>query len=113
MPPKVNVNVELQNHHKLILEIKIDLLNKATSSKLDELLLEIRAKDVKTEILESQVAVLQNTVKLLSAKCDSNDIVVEFHFELIIYRYLLTMKTRQLMMFWLRLGIYSTSASCR
>ena len=37
MPPKVNVNVELQNLHKLILEIKTNLLNKATSSKLDEL----------------------------------------------------------------------------
>ena len=54
------------------MEIKTDL-NKATSSKLDELLLEIRAKDVKTEILESQVAVLQNTVKLLSAKCDRDE----------------------------------------
>ena len=73
MPPKVNVNVELQNLNKLILEIKTDLQNKATSSKLDELLLEIRAKDVKIEILESQVAVLQNTVKLLSAKCDGNE----------------------------------------
>ena len=53
MPPKVNVNVELQNLNKLILEIKTDLQNKATSSKLDELLLEIRTKDVKIEILES------------------------------------------------------------
>ena len=42
MPPKVNVNVELQNLNKLILEIKTDLQNKATSSELDELLLEIR-----------------------------------------------------------------------
>ena len=58
---------------KLTSKIKRLLVSSTTSSKLDELLLEIRAKDVKVEILESQVAVLQNTVKLLSAKCDGNE----------------------------------------
>ena len=69
----LNTDRQIDNKHRLILEIKTDLQNKATSSKLDELLLEIRAEDVKIEIFESQVAVLQNTVKLLSAKCDGNE----------------------------------------
>jgi hypothetical protein len=71
MPPKVNV--DLQNLRDLINEIKTELQGKATSSEIDELVLEIRAKDRKIEILESQVAILQNSVNILITKCDNNE----------------------------------------
>ena len=73
MGPKVNINSELESLYKLINDIKSDLKEKATLSKIDELVAEIRAKDKKIEFLESQVAILQNSVKLLSTKCDTNE----------------------------------------
>ena len=73
MPPKINVNVELENLRILVEQIKVDLEGKATVSKIDELLAEIRAKDNKIILLESKVAVLENTVDLLKGKCDDNE----------------------------------------
>ena len=73
MPAKPNVGTELENINKLIAEIKNDLEGKATTEVVNELLKEIRAKDKRIEMLESQVAVLQNSVELLTAKCDDNE----------------------------------------
>ena len=76
MPTKVNmanVNAELENIHKLILDVKSGLEGKATAKKLDELTTEIRAKDLKIEVLESKVAILENAVNLLTLKCDDNE----------------------------------------
>ena len=73
MAPKANINSELESLHKLISEIKTDLDGNATLSKIDELVQEIRAKDKKIDILESQIAVLQNSVKILTTKCDNNE----------------------------------------
>ena len=73
MPPKVNMTTELENIHQLILQIKSDLEGKATADAVNTLVQEIRLKDKKIEVLESQVAILQNTVNLLSAKCDNNE----------------------------------------
>ena len=71
MPAKINV--ELENVHKLIVSIKADLEGKATTAQLELLISEIRAKDKRIEVLESQVAILQNSVKLLTSKCDDNE----------------------------------------
>ena len=70
---KNNNNMELEALFKLIDEIKTDLQEKATIKKIDELVAEIKQKDKKIEILESKVAVLENTVRLLSTKCDNNE----------------------------------------
>ena len=71
--PKTNFSTELDNIHKLINEIKSDLKGKATTSKIDELVKEIREKDRKIEILEAKVAVLGNAINLLSVKCEENE----------------------------------------
>ena len=73
MGPKVNINSELESLYKRINNVKSDLKEKAMLSKIDELVAEIRAKDKKIEFPESQVAILQNSVKLLSTKCDNNE----------------------------------------
>ena len=64
MGPKMNYASEFENLNKLITDIKTDLEGKATTAQLDALLKEIRAKDEKIEILQSKVAVLENTVNL-------------------------------------------------
>ena len=71
MPPKVDR--ELEKIFKLIEEVKNDLKSKASEEKLEELHREIRAKDRKIEILESRVAILENSGNLLAAKCDDNE----------------------------------------
>ena len=68
----INNNTELEAIYKLVEELKSDLHEKAIK-KIDDLVTEIRQKDKKIEILESKVAVLENTVKLLSSKCDNNE----------------------------------------
>ena len=60
----MNYASEFENLNKLITDIKTDLEGKATTAQLDALLKEIRAKDEKIEILQSKVAVLENTVNL-------------------------------------------------
>ena len=66
-------NMEVEALFKLIEDIKTELQEKATLKKIDELLAEIRQKDKKIEILESKVAILENSVNLLSIRCDSNE----------------------------------------
>ena len=73
MGPKVNFGTELDNINTLIKQIQTDLKGKVNSSKIDELIIEIRAKDQKIEMLESRVAILENTVDILKQKCDDNE----------------------------------------
>ena len=73
MPTKVNIGVELEHINTLIGEIKTELQGKATAEKLDELTAEIRSKDRKIELLESRIAILENTVNLLAQKSDDNE----------------------------------------
>ena len=71
MPPKPNVNAELEAIRKQLLEIQTQ--GKETARKLDDLTKDIQSKDRKIEFLESHVAILQKTVDLLVIKCDQNE----------------------------------------
>ena len=56
--------------YALIAEIKVDLATKATTQKIDELLVAINKKDVKIQQLEENVKSLNKKVDLLTQKVD-------------------------------------------
>ena len=68
MPAKVNIGVV-----NLISEIKTELQGKASAEKLDELAAEIRSRDCNIELLESRIAIVENTMNLLTQKSDDNN----------------------------------------
>lgn len=74
---------EFEKINQTLIEIKDDLKTKASNAKIDELLEEIKSKDVrivelerkmeKLEILESRIAILENNNVLLERKIDDNE----------------------------------------
>ena len=73
MGPKKVTNPDLSQIYTLVDEIKKDLATKATESGLKELLKAIEERDLKIEMLESKVAVMENTINRLSANVESNE----------------------------------------
>ena len=64
---------EFEKLNDLIVGIKTELATKATEHKLDILCAALDAKDKKIELLESKVAVMENTINLLKENCESNE----------------------------------------
>ena len=64
---------EIAKLFDLINEIKTELKTKASDNKLEELKNIITEKDRKIEIMESKIAILENTVNILKEKCDDNE----------------------------------------
>ena len=71
MGPK-NFAAELFKLNQTITEIKTELSSNATEKKLDLLCTILNEKDKRIEVLESQAAVMENTINLLKEKCDNN-----------------------------------------
>ena len=73
MGPKKGDSCDLGKLFKLIEEIKTDLASKATEAKLNELTAAIKERDLKIEILESKIAVMENAINKLSISTESNE----------------------------------------
>ena len=72
-PKKIDFAAELFKLNQTITEIKTELSSKATEKKLDLLCTILNEKDKRIEVLESQAAVVENTINLLKEKCDNNE----------------------------------------
>ena len=64
---------ELSKIHEAISEIRDQLASKETDNKLDAIWEAMKSKDDQIEKMESRIAILENTVNLLSEKCENNE----------------------------------------
>ena len=73
MGSKNNMQGELEKIVKLIGEVSDELKTKASQQLLEELRAEMREKNNKIDILEARLAIAENTIRLLTEKCDANE----------------------------------------